>query len=191
MTEARTVSADEHDAALMRRVQADDQAAFGALYDRFGTKAYRVAFSVARDRPRAEDIVQEAFLSVWRSRAGYRPELGTVVGWIMHTVRNRAIDSLRRNGRHDDRRAPGGDQEIDDRLIAPGSVEDTVGERDQAARLRRTLARLPAAQRDVIALAYFGELSTSEIARQLSLPLGTVKGRMRLGLDKLRADGPP
>ena len=190
MTGVRTLSADERDEALMRRVQADDQDAFGALYDRFGTKAFRVALAVARDRPRAEDIVQEAFLTVWRSRAAYRPERGTVVGWVMTTVRNRAIDSLRRNSRHESWRAPGGDLDIDERLAAPGSVEETVGERDQAARLRLTLARLPAAQRDVIALAYFGELSTSEIARQLSLPLGTVKGRMRLGLDKLRADGP-
>ncbi len=102
----------------------------------------------------------------------------------MGTVRNRAIDSFRRNAPHDSRRAA--EDHIDERLQAPGSLEETTGERDQAARLRGVLAQLPVAQREVIALAYFGELSTTELARELALLLGTIKGRMRLGLEKLR-----
>ena len=132
------------DAALMFRVQAGDTDAFGALYDRLSPRAYRVAYGVARDHPRAEQIIQEAFLSVWRDREQYRPEQGSVVDWVMGTVQRGAI--------------------------------------------RDALARLPATERDVIALAYFGELSASEIAQQLSLPVGTVKGRMRFGLDKLQGD---
>lgn len=97
--------------------------AFGALYDRFGTRAYRVAYAISRDGTRAEDIVQEAFLSVWRSRAAYQPQRGPVTGWVMGTVRNRAIDSFRRNGPHDSRRA--GEDHIDERLQAPGSLEET------------------------------------------------------------------
>lgn len=184
MTVSLAPAVELGDVELMVRVQADDPDAFGALYDRFGTRAYRVAYAISRDGTRAEDIVQEAFLSVWRSRAAYQPQRGTVTGWVMGTVRNRAIDSFRRNGPHDSRRA--GEDHIDERLQAPGSLEETTGERDQAARLRGVLGQLPAAQREVIALAYFGELSTTEIASELSLPLGTIKGRMRLGLQKLR-----
>ena len=181
--------ASSSDVDLMLRVQAGDSDAFGALYDRLGTRAYRLAYSIARDDSRAEDIVQEAFMSVWRSRARYQPEAGSVVGWVLGTVRHRAIDAVRVHGRHDSRRAD--DEQLDETVPAPGSLEDTAVERDQAAQLRDTLARLPAAQRDVIALAYFGELSASEIADELSLPLGTVKGRMRLGLTKLRAGTDP
>ena len=175
----------ELDADLMRRVQTDDAVAFRELYDRFGPGAYRVAQAVSRDRQHAEDIVQEAFLSIWRARARYRPEYGTVVAWVMGNVRNRAIDSLRHHDRHSRRRAR--EEGAEERLEAPRpDVEEIIGERDEAARLRGALARLPTAQRDVITLAYFGELSTSEIAHELSLPHGTVKGRMRLGLQKLR-----
>jgi len=178
------------DAHLMRRVQAGDDEAFGVLYDRFAPRAHALARAIGRDS-HADDIVQEAFLSVWRSRVAFRPELGTVLAWVMGTVRNRAIDSLRRQGRHDDRRASA--EGIEQRLYAPNDLESEMTERDEAARLRRTLARLPATQRDVITLAYFGEMTTSEIATELSLPLGTIKGRMRLGLTKLRApiDGRP
>ena len=175
--------ADLDDAQLMARVQAGDGEAFGALYDRFGTRALGVARMIGR-ASHAEDIVQEAFLSVWRNRAAFRPDRGTALAWVMGIVRNRAIDSLRRQGRHDDRRADADGME--ERLRAPGNLETDLAERDQAAQLRKSLARLPEAQRDVIALAYFGELSTSEVAAQMLLPLGTVKGRMRLGLEKLR-----
>lgn len=185
MTQVRIAAAlaDLDDTQLMRRVQAGDSEAFGALYDRFATRAHGLARAVGRDS-QADDIVQEAFLSVWRSRAVFCPERGTVLAWVMGTVRNRAVDSHRRHARHDNRRSDA--EGIEERLCAPGNVEGEIAERDQAARLRRTLARLPATQRDVIALAYFGELSTTEIAAHLSLPLGTVKGRMRLGLIKLR-----
>lgn len=167
----------------MRRVQADDTEAFAALYDRFSSRAFWLARASTRDAARVEDIVQEAFLSVWRNRARYQPAYGSVAGWIMGVVRNRAIDVHRTQVRHDTRRAD--EEHIDDRPAAT-SVEESIGERDEAARLRAALARLPAAQREVITLAYFGELSTTEIAEELSLPVGTVKSRMRLGLDKLR-----
>lgn len=188
MTEQPALTADHEDAELMRRVQAGDPDAFGDLYDRFAVRALRVAYVRTRDRSRAEEVVQEAFLSVWRSRSHYRAASGSVGGWIMGIVQNRSIDSLRRTARDQGHRA---DDSVLDTAPAPGGVPDTVVERDEAARLRVTLARLPAAQRDVIALAYFGELSTSEIASELKLPLGTVKGRIRLGLDKLRAETLP
>ena len=185
MTGAVRTDTDEADEALMRQVQADDPAAFGVLYDRFSARAYRVATGIAQDRSHADDMVQEAFVSLWRRRARYDPALGTVSGWVMATVRNRAIDVLRAQRRHDARR-DGTDETFDERLTEADAVEERVAERDGAARLRTTLGALPAAQREVIALAYFGELSATEISDRLSLPVGTVKGRMRLGLDKLR-----
>ena len=186
MTPARVLARSPQqldDTRLMRRVQAGDGKAFGEFYSRFGARAHHLARAIAGDA-QADDVVQEAFTSVWRTSAGFRPELGTVLDWVMGTVRHRAIDSLRSHARHDRRRADA--QGVEDRLLAPGDVESESGERDQAARLRKTLAALPGDQRDVIALAYFGQLSASEIADELSLPLGTVKGRLRLGLEKLR-----
>jgi RNA polymerase sigma-70 factor, ECF subfamily len=175
--------ADLDDTQLMQRVQADDSEAFGVLYDRFAARAHGLARGIGT-HAHADDIVQEAFLSAWRSRAKFTPERDTVLAWLMGNVRNRAIDSLRRQGGHDNRRANA--EGIEDRFHASGNLENEIAERDEAAQLRRSLASLPPAQRDVIAFAYFGELSATEIAAELSLPLGTVKGRMRLGLDKLR-----
>ncbi len=186
MTGAKAPVAEISDEDLMRRVQGDDPDAFNALYDRFARRVYRVVLSVARDAGRAEDAHQEAFVSVWRSRATFDPGRGTVSSWIMGTARNRAIDSIRSHRRHDERRAD--DAWITENVPAPGDLTDGVAERDQAARLRGALARLPEAQSNVIALAYFGELSATEIAVRMSLPLGTVKGRIRLGLEKLRDD---
>ena len=188
MTTPWSPEADAADAALMSRVQADVPEAFGALYDRFGAQALGLASASTRDATRAEDIVQDAFLTVWRKRAQYRADRGSVGGWIMGVVRNRAIDAHRRQARHDTRRAE--EHRADDQRTGAWqerrTVEDSVGEREEASRLRSVLARLPASQRDVITLAYFGELSASEISTHMALPLGTVKGRMRLGLDKLR-----
>lgn len=178
-------SAHETEPELMARVQADDTEAFGMLYDRLASRALRVAHAVGVDRDRAEDAVQEAFLSIWRGRCGYRSDRGDVHTWALGIVRNRAIDSLRRNGRHD--RARDGREDLAAELPALGLVADDTADRDEASRLRALLAALPLAQREVIALAYFGELTHSEIAQELALPLGTVKGRMRLGLEKLRS----
>jgi RNA polymerase sigma-70 factor, ECF subfamily len=190
VTRTLTPASGVGDAELMERVQADDPDAFGALFDRFKVRAYRVAYAIAHDSARAEDIVQDAFLSIWRKRASYQPKRGSVTGWLMGVVRNRAIDFTRNNGRHDRRRAD--EEQIDQRLqTAALSIEQTTTERDEAARLRDVLRQLPAAQREVIALAYFGELTNTEIATELSLPLGTVKGRMRLGMEKLRAGPRP
>lgn len=183
MTRAAGPAHGVADAALMVRVQAGDDDAFNALYDRFAPRAYGVAYAIARDIPLAQDIVQEAFLSFWRSRARYRPEEGTVASWLLGIVRNRAIDGLRRQGRHDSRRAG---EYVEGQVAATDDVPETIGDRDRATRLRAALDRLPAAQRDVIALAYYGELTHTEIASRLDLPEGTVKGRMRLGLAKLR-----
>lgn len=173
------------DADLMRRVQDDDVAAFAALYDRLAPRALGVARGVlGTGGDRASDAVQEAFLSLWRNRGRYRADRGEVHSWVFGIVRHRAIDSLRRHRRHDGRRA---DEDGTERaLAAPDDVHADAVAASDGRRLRELLADLPEAQREVIALAYYGQLTHVEIAARLTLPLGTVKGRMRLGLMKLR-----
>lgn len=177
-----------NEARLMERVQAGSVDAFEELYDHYGDRAYRVAWSICRDAGRAEDAVQEAFLSVWRSRAKYRSQHGTVAAWLLSVVRHRAIDAQRQNDRHASQRA--GDEQLDDRP-AGDDVAHQVVERAEVHRLYTLLARLPGAQQEVITLAFYGQLTHTEIGKQLGLPPGTVKGRMRLGLHKLRNDLSP
>ena len=172
------------DEELMREVQADHSAAFGELYDRHAARAWRLARSICHDAGRGEDAVQEAFLSVWRSRAVYDSGTGSVRSWLMTLVRNRAIDSLRREAAVQRPRLADGDYVGPD--PAGVSVDADVIARTEADALRASLQQLPDAQAEVIALAYYGELSHAEIATRLRLPPGTVTGRMRLGLKKLR-----
>jgi RNA polymerase sigma-70 factor, ECF subfamily len=174
-----------NDDELMAKVSGGSVDSFVELYDRYCDRAYRVARSVCRDDGCAQEAVQDGFLSFWNSRANYRAEKGTVAAWLLTVVRYRAIDIARSNRRHASRR------ESDDRLMGRSGVEDpfeTAVRRDDAQRLQASLATLPDAQAEVITLAYYGQLSHTEIAAHLGLPAGTVKGRMRLGLQKLRAE---
>jgi RNA polymerase sigma-70 factor (ECF subfamily) len=173
------------DGELMAGVTSGSVEALGAIYDRYCDRAYRVARAVCRDDGCAEDAVQEAFLTVWRNSGSYRPERGSVSAWLLTMVRYRAIDLARRNGSHKHRRAS---EEQLATLSGPADPSEEVIRRDDAARLRASLEKLPDAQQEVITLAFFGRLSHVEIATQLGLPPGTVKGRMRLGMHKLRAD---
>jgi RNA polymerase sigma-70 factor (ECF subfamily) len=173
------------DGDLMLQVSAGSVDGFVVLYGRYYDRAYRVARAVCHDDGRAQEAVQEGFLAVWNSRASYRSQPGTVAAWLLTVVRYRAIDIARSNQRHASRRAS------DDHPMQ-GSLEEEPWEivikHDDAQRVQTSLALLPDAQAEVITLGYYGQLSTTEIAVQLGLPAGTVKGRMRLGLQKLRAD---
>ncbi len=184
MPETARPSASD-DRQLMGEVSAGSVAAFGELYDRFCQRAYGVAFSICRDEGRAQDAVQEAFLSLWKSRASYRSQRGTVAAWLLTVVRYRAIDVARRDGTHAARWAS--EDRLDERP-APDDVSKSVIQRNDAGDLRGALALLSDEQREVITLAYYGQLSHTEIAARLGLASGTVKGRMRLGLKKLRAN---
>lgn len=168
----------------MAEVSAGSVESFGDLYDRYCDRAYHVAWAVCRDDGRAQEAVQDGFLAVWKSRTSFHSQRGTVAAWLLTMVRHRAIDLARRNGKHAARRA--GDYQLD-WLPASDDPVETAVKGDDAKRLQEALARLPDAQAEVIALAYYGQLSHTEIAAQLGLPPGTVKGRMRLGLQKLRA----
>lgn len=172
------------DAQLMDEVSSGNFDAFAELYDRYCQRAYGVAMSVCGDEGRAQDAVQDGFLSVWKTSASYHPQRGSVAGWLLTVVRYRAIDLARRHEKHAARTAS------EDRLVerpAVDNVSEHVIEQDNADHLRRSLNMLSDEQREVIILAYYGQLSHTEIATHLGLPSGTVKGRMRLGLRKLRA----
>jgi RNA polymerase sigma-70 factor, ECF subfamily len=172
----------DYDSQLMTRIACGSTDAFEALYDRYSTRAYRMAWWVCHNDGRAEEAVQEAFVSIWRGQTGYAPASGTVAAWLLATVRSRATEIMRLNTNYADRRA--GEHTLDVHPI-PEIAEQTVPG-DEAHRLREQLAQLPDAQREVIALAFYGQLSHTEIAAALSLPAETVKGRMRLGMHELR-----
>jgi RNA polymerase sigma-70 factor (ECF subfamily) len=171
------------DGELMRRIQRDDTVALGALYTRYAGRAYSLARAVCHRADVAEDVVQEAFISLWRSRGTYRAADSDVGGWVMSIVRHRAIDAVRRHHVRD--RWYDDPENAREQASAEDIAEDTTAA-DEARRLRGLLALLPSAQRDVVVLAYYGELTHVEIAAHLDLPLSTVKGRMRLALERLR-----
>ena len=173
------------DEDLMTLVERKDADAFAVLYDRHGGAAYSLAHRIVGDSGIAEDVTQEAFLSVWRSGARFDAARGSVRSWTLGIVRNRAIDALRRASGP----APKLDLDDDAALEARPSDELTDSQairRETSRRVQGALRELPAEQSEVIGLAYFGGFTHSEIADMLGMPLGTVKGRMRLGLEKIR-----
>jgi RNA polymerase sigma-70 factor (ECF subfamily) len=173
------------DEDLMRLVRAGDARAFEVLYERHSAVAFSLAYRMCGTRGAAEDVTQEAFLAAWRSGARYDRARGSVRTWLLGIVHNRAIDSLRRGAVHDRRRS--GDEEAAERLEAPERTDVDVLRRDEARALRTLIDELPDDQGRVIELAYFGGFTHREIAEMLDAPIGTIKGRMRLGLEKMRA----
>jgi RNA polymerase sigma-70 factor (ECF subfamily) len=176
------VLADEDLMQLLYRGNAD---AFEVIYNRHVDAAFSLAMRICRQRSLAEDVVQESFLSLWRSGARYDRNRGSVRTWSLGIVHNRAIDALRRRAVRD--RGLVSDEGIEERIPARERTELEFARRDEAREIRDALEQLPAEQSQVIELAYFGGLTHVEIATKLDAPVGTVKGRMRLGLDKLRA----
>jgi RNA polymerase sigma-70 factor (ECF subfamily) len=175
------------DEELMPRIGEKDPDAFEVFYDRHGGVAYSLAYRIVGERGAAEDVVQEAFISIWRSGARYDRGRGSVRSWTLGIVRNRAIDFLRSKAG----RAPKLNFDDDAALEQRPAEELTDAEalrRETTHELRGALDELPGEQSKVIELAYFGGFSHSEIAAMLEVPLGTVKGRMRLGLEKIRGE---
>jgi RNA polymerase sigma-70 factor (ECF subfamily) len=172
------------DEELMVLVREGNPNAFEAIYYRHGGAVYSLAYRIAGDRSVAEDITQEAFLSIWRSGGRYDRERGSVRTWVLGIVHHRAIDALRRNTVHDRRRVSA--EGIEEHHEAPDRTDVEVARRDEARELREALQTLPAQQLEVVRLAYFGGFTHRQIAQMLDQPIGTVKGRMRLGLEKMR-----
>ena len=172
------------DEELMDLVREGDTRAFEVVFDRHSGVAFSLAYRMCGRRALAEDIVQEAFLSLWRTGARYDRTRGSVRSWVLSAVHNRAIDAFRRESIREGKTVA--DDGLSERIEEPVRTADEVERRDEAHQIRTALDSLPEEQRRVIELAYFGGFSHSEIAELLSLPAGTVKGRMRLGLSKLR-----
>ena len=173
------------DEDVMQLVRRGDARAFEVIYDRHSAAAFSLAYRMMGTRAGAEDVTQEAFLSMWRSGARYDRVRGSVRTWVLGIVHHRAIDALRRATVHDRRRA--GDEGIEERLEARERTDVEVARREEAGAVRSALATLPPDQVQVLELAYFGGFTHTEIADLLGAPVGTVKGRMRLGLKKMRA----
>ena len=167
--------------SLMQRVQAGDDAAFAALYDELAGVVFGTVKRVLRDPAMSEEVTQEVFVELWRTAARFDPERASVSTWAITMARRRAVDRVRREQSQRDRiersaaqRAPEGD-----------STDDTVVASLEAERVSRAVAELPDEQRVVIEMAFIDGDSHADIAERLDLPLGTVKGRVRLGLKKL------
>src|SRR3954452_4400674 len=168
----------EHDALadeeLMHHVSRADARAFEVVYERHAGAAFSLAYRMVGSRNVAEDVVQEAFLNLWRSGARYERTRGSVRTWVLGIVHHRAIDALRRSTVHDRRRTS--DEGIEERLEAPQRTDLEAARREEAHTVRLAMETLPAEQCQVIELAYFGGFSQSEIADLLDTPIGTVKG---------------
>ena len=168
------------DEELLAVVARGDEQALATLYDRYDRVAYGLAYRILRDQALAQDAVQDAFLSVWRTAASFDPLRGKASTWLLTLVHRRAVDAVRREDR---RRA----QPLDDAPIASGDATDETAElREQRRAVQAALAQLPPEQREALELAYYGGLSQSELAERLGVPLGTVKSRMFAALAKLR-----
>jgi RNA polymerase sigma-70 factor (ECF subfamily) len=147
---------------------------------------FAVALAITRNQRLAEDVVQDAFLTMWRSRAAYASARGSVPGWLLTITRSRALDALRRVSRRERQWEPLDDHDVADPLAESPDVQAARGEDHRA--IRAAFTALPSEQATALALAYYGDLSHAEIAAHLDVPLGTVKGRIRLGLRRLSTE---
>ncbi len=178
------------DSGLMARMVAGDEAALAALYDALGGHAFSLARALLGDPAEAEEAVADAFLQVWTTADTFDTSRASVIAWVTMIVRSRALDRLRSRKRREGTVAKSASFDLEG-LAAPtgnpGEGPERLAEQSELrARVAAELARLPDTQRRVLELAFFGGLSHSEIAAELGEPLGTVKTRIRAGMEKLR-----
>ncbi len=157
--------------------------AFEALYDRHRARAFGLAMKITRRPAIAEEVTQDAFLNLWRKASQYDPARGTLGSWLLTFVRHRAIDALRSGARRERNVGLDGPAEY---LEAPEHTHAEVAHREDSRTAHRLVEELPDDQREVIELAYFAGMTQGQIAARVGIPLGTVKGRSRLALEKLR-----
>lgn len=167
----------------MSLVERGDAAAFSALYDRHSRAAYSLAYRMMGDRQAAEDVAQDAFLKAWRSAGSYRAERGSVRTWLLSIVHNSGIDQIRSQA---SRRRTLDRAEQSAPRSQPSEAFAEAWRNRQREQIREALRTLPPEQLRILELAYFSGYTHVEISNLLDLPLGTVKGRMRLGLKKIR-----
>ena len=177
------------DSDLVRRMSGGDESAVGRLYDRYGPVLYGIAFRIVGQRADAEEIVAEVFAQAWREAARFESARGSVAAWLTMIARSRALDLVRARGRRE-RVTETAARERPDEAPAMGTwrgnPQETVEETERRRHVEAALQELSPPQREVIELAFYEGLSQSEIAERLREPLGTVKTRVRLGMQKLR-----
>jgi RNA polymerase sigma-70 factor, ECF subfamily len=189
MTSAAPPLNRSDDSDLVRRMAQGDEGAVSPLYDRYGTMLLAIAFRIVRERADAEEVVVEAFAQAWRESSRFEPGRGSVAAWLSVMARSRALDLVRARNRRSRITEDAARSEPESALaMGAGSAEPggPVEDAERRRQVTQALAALAPAQRQAIELAYYEGLSQSEIAERLNEPLGTVKTRMRLGLQKLR-----
>jgi RNA polymerase sigma-70 factor (ECF subfamily) len=168
---------------LLGEIARGDREAFARFYDLHASLVHTFALRILRERSEAEEVVQDVFLQVWRQAGTYSTDRGTPEAWLITMTRSRGIDKLRSRRRRDEMVRP---TDTAERLPEPIALESATGPAEARATLSGVLADLPVAQRHVLELAYLDGLTQTEIAARLGEPLGTVKTRMRSGLERLR-----
>jgi RNA polymerase sigma-70 factor (ECF subfamily) len=180
------VKPEPSDEQLIAAICKGEESAIEVLYERYHRYAYSLAYRILRDPATSEDIVQDAFLSIWRKASSYQVQNGSVQSWIQAIVRHRAIDKIRASAHRDYQWTPlQADNEQDPPSEQP-DVWEQAWQSEQHRIICEVMLQIPGEQRMVIELAYFGGLTHVEISEQCHIPLGTVKGRMRLGLQKMK-----
>jgi len=178
------------DESLLRRIVQARPEALSELYDRYARLVFSVAHNATGDSASAEEITQDVFVRAWERAGQYRPDLGTVRTWLASIARHRSIDHLRRLGARAEGQSVSWDEMMEDRPGMEASSGSTQPEAELSmlrAEVRAAVAQLPEDQKQALALAYFRGYTQGEIATALGVPLGTVKTRIRLAMDKLRA----
>jgi RNA polymerase sigma-70 factor (ECF subfamily) len=174
------------DEDLLEKVAAMDSDAFEVIYDRHIKATYSLAYRFCGKASEADDICQETFVSVWRASSRYSSSLGSVRNWLLSITHNRAIDHIRKATRYQERHVQ--EDPLTHTFAADDNIEEEVLTTLSEKETKKMLDTLPREQKQVVELAFYSGYSQSEIAEHLELPLGTVKGRVRLGLEKLKGN---
>jgi RNA polymerase sigma-70 factor, ECF subfamily len=178
------------DEQLLQAIVNGQSAALGLLYDRYGRLVFSLAVNILNNASDAEEVTQEVFLLLWKKAVTYREELGKVSSWLSGVARHRAIDALRRQAARPDGHSMDWSQAVEEPDLSDGSdpVENVIEKHQMAQRIKQAVATLPVEQQAVLELAYFQGMTQEEIATQTGEPLGTIKTRVRLAMQKLRIE---
>jgi len=182
-TRERTSDEVLDDASVIRAMQAGERNAVAVLYDRYGSAAYGLALRITSDATMAEDAVQDAFVSMWQQAERFDPDRGQVRSWLLTIVHHKAIDAARRRTRRAERALT---VESEQFVASYGNPAEQAERSMEASAVREAIAHIPEEQRRTIEMAYFMGLTHVEIAEEMGVPTGTVKSRLRIGLEKMR-----
>ena len=177
----------QDDALLLQRIAGEDQSALGILYDQYGRLIYSIAVQILSDDVLAEEVTQDVFIQVWKKAATYDSSQGKVLTWLASIARHRAIDQFRHRRIRPEGRSVAWEDCCEDQSDSSLSIEPGMLDQETRQQIQQALASLPKDQREALSLAYFNGLTQQQIADHLGEPLGTIKTRVRLALQKMRS----